>query len=64
MFKTINAQKIMWIEIHIHRVKAKSQAGNMWVKDIMTILKKHKRPKLTENQLRILKIYPLCQKIQ
>ena len=26
----------MWMEVHLHIVKAKSQAGNIWVKDIMT----------------------------
>ena len=26
----------MWMEVHIHSVKAKSQAGNIWVKDKMT----------------------------
>ena len=26
----------MWMEVHIYSVKAKSQAGNIWVKDIMT----------------------------
>ena len=29
----------MWIEAHIYSVKAKSQAGNIWVKDIMTTQK-------------------------
>ena len=24
------------MEVHIHSVKAKSQAGNIWIKDIMT----------------------------
>ena len=32
----------MWMEAHIHSVKAKSQAGNMWVKDTMTIARDHK----------------------
>ena len=26
----------MWMEVHIYNVKAESQAGNIWVKDIMT----------------------------
>ena len=26
----------MWMEVHIYSVKAESQAGNIWVKDIMT----------------------------
>ena len=42
----------MWVEVHIHSVKAKSQAGNT------------KRPKPKENQLGILKIYAFCWKIQ
>ena len=29
----------MWMEVHIHSVKAKSQAGNMSVKDIMATQK-------------------------
>ena len=27
----------MWMEVHIYSVKAKSQAGNIRVKDIMTV---------------------------
>ena len=27
------------MEVHIYSVKAKSQAGNIWVKDIMTAYK-------------------------
>ena len=38
LFKTTNAQKNM-NETHIHSVKAKSQAGNIWVEDIMTVQK-------------------------
>ena len=41
-----------------YSIKAKSQGGNS---EIMSI---QKRPKLNENQLRILKIYAFCQKIQ
>ena len=26
----------MWLEVHTYRVEAKSQASNIWVKDIMT----------------------------
>ena len=26
----------MWMEVHIYSVEAKSQAGNIWMKDIMT----------------------------
>ena len=29
-------KKLMWMEVHIYNVKAKSQAGNVWIKDIMT----------------------------
>ena len=43
-----------------HSVKAKSQAGHIWVKDIMT----KKIPKLKDTQLGILKIYAFFQKIQ
>ena len=32
-------KKLMWMEVYIHGVKAKSQAGNMWVKGIMTTQK-------------------------
>ena len=41
----------MWMEVHIYSVKAKSQAGNIWVKDIMTAAGDQK-------------IYVFCQKIQ
>ena len=50
----------MWMEVHIYIVKAKSQAGNIWIKDIMTT----KRPKPKESQQAILKIYAFCWKIQ
>ena len=50
----------MWMEVHIYSVKAKNQAGNIWVKDKITT---KKRPKPKENQLGILKIYAFCQKI-
>ena len=29
-------KKLMWMEVHIYSVKAKSQAGNTLVKDIIT----------------------------
>ena len=29
--------KLMWMEVQIYSVKAKSQPGNIWVKDIMTM---------------------------
>ena len=32
-------KKLMWMEVHINSVKAKSQAGNIWVKDTLTIRK-------------------------
>ena len=32
----------MWMEVHIHSVKANSQAGNISVKDIMTAARDHK----------------------
>ena len=32
-----NNKKIMWMEVFIYSVKTKSQAGNIWVKHIMTI---------------------------
>ena len=39
LFKTINAHKKMWMEVHIYSVKAKSQTGNIRVKGIMTTQK-------------------------
>ena len=48
------------MEVHINTVKAKSQAGNIRVKDIM----KTRRPKPKENHVGILKIYAFCRKIQ
>ena len=30
------------MELHINRVNAKGQAGNIWVKDIMTTARDHK----------------------
>ena len=44
------------MEVHIYSVKAKIQAGNIWVKGIIT--------KLQDTQLWILKIYAFCRKIQ
>ena len=32
----------MWMEVHIYSVKAKSQAGNIWVEDIMAAARDHK----------------------
>ena len=45
-------QKLIWMEVHIYIVKAKSQEGNIWVKHNDNA----KRPKLNENQLGILGI--------
>ena len=42
------------MEVHIYSVKAKSQAGNIRVKDILAT---QKRPKLQENQLGFLGIW-------
>ena len=39
----LNWLKIKWMEVHILSVKAKSQAGNMWVKYIKTIWKGQSR---------------------
>ena len=36
----------MWLEVHIYSVKAKSQAGIIWVKDIMTTQKGQSRKML------------------
>ena len=43
----------MWMEVHINKVKAKGQAGNIWVKEINN--DNIKRSKLEENQLGVLK---------
>ena len=32
----------MWLEVHIYSVKAKNQAHNIWVKDIMTTFRDRK----------------------
>ena len=31
--------KLMWKEVHMYSVKAKSQSVNVWIKDIMTAQK-------------------------
>ena len=47
--------KLMWMVVHIHSVKAKSQAGNVQVKDIMTIQKGQSGKKIRDlKKLRIL----------
>ena len=32
----------MWMELHIYSAKPKSQAGNIWVKDIRAAARDHK----------------------
>ena len=51
-------KNLMWMEVHLHSVNAKSQAGSSRYND------NTKRPKWKENQLGILKIYAFCWKIQ
>ena len=51
----------MWMEVQIYSVKAKIQAGNIWVKDIITT---YKRPKPQDIQLGIFKTFAFCQKIE
>ena len=36
----------MWMEVHIYSIKAKSQADNIWVKDIMTAARDHKNVRI------------------
>ena len=48
------------MEVHIYSVKAKSQAGNIWIR----YNDNTKRPKPKENQLGILNIHAVCWKIQ
>ena len=38
----------MWMEVHIYSVKAKSQAGNTQVKDIMTTQKSQSWSKISQ----------------
>ena len=40
-------QKLIWMEVHIYSVKAKSQAGNIRVKHIMTTQKGQSRKKIS-----------------
>ena len=49
------------MEVHIYSVKAKSQSGNIMSQRYND---NTERPKLKENQLRILKVYGFCQKVQ
>ena len=37
----------MWMEVQMYSVKAKSQAGNIWVKDIMTTQKGQSQKKIS-----------------
>ena len=46
------------MELHIYSVKAKSEAGNIWVK----IQWQHKKTKATKYQLGILKVYIFYRK--
>ena len=57
-----HTKKLMWMEVHIYSVKAKSQAGNIWVNQRYN--DNIKRPKQQDTLLGILKIYSFCQKIQ
>ena len=50
-------KKLMWTEVHIYSVKAKSQVGNIWVKGIMTIQKGQAERK-SARDLKILCILP------
>ena len=50
----------MWMEVHTYSVKAKSLAGNMWVKDKMT----KRKAKTERKSARDLKFYAFCRKIQ
>ena len=40
-------QKLIWMEVHIYDVKAKSQAANIWVKYIMTTQKGQSQKKIS-----------------
>ena len=48
------------MEVHMYSVKAKSQAGKIWVKHNDNM----KRPKLQDIPLGILKTYAFCRKLQ
>ena len=53
------------MEVHIYSVKAKGQAGNIWVKYMSQIYNDNiKRQQLQDILLVILKIYTFYQKIQ
>ena len=45
----------MWMEVHVYSVKAKSQADNIWVKDIMA---KAKAIRYSARDLKNLRIFP------
>ena len=38
---------LMWMEVHIYNVKATSQAGNIWVKHILTTQNHQHRKKIS-----------------
>ena len=40
-------KKLMWMEVHIYSYKAKSQAGNIWVKGLMTTQKGQSQKKIS-----------------
>ena len=46
----------MWMQAHIYSVKAKSQVGNIWVKDIMATKKKTKATRYSDRDLKNLLI--------
>ena len=41
----------MWMEVHIYGIKAKSQAGNIWVKDIMAVARDHENLRILPEHL-------------
>ena len=41
-------KKLMSVEVHIYSVKTKIQAGNIWVKDIMTTQRGYSWKKITQ----------------
>ena len=41
----------MWMEVHTYSVKAKSQAGNIWVEDIMAAARDHKNLRILQENL-------------
>ena len=41
----------MWMEVHTYSVKAKSQAGNIWLEDIMAADRDHKNLRILQENL-------------